>query len=302
MSEDEDFTKYTEEWTRIRALSDANDNDALFKIIMDRSETDRVRIMAVSSVGLHTPETSEAYQRIILDPTESIDMRSTALENLPAHKNVLAICRAMLAEPSPDLRFWAAFRLASRPPALKKALPLLDHLCATDHTLPEIWGWHVDREILRPLEMIHYFNLTLWPRRRSRHTQFYTWIVSPVAEYSSYLTRYRQTIDQWGNRPEQPLETDFRIHLDYLRSKLSERWPDIRFNARQPAPKAYVLDWLVKFEDERTLIGAVHRDGYALILTGLKDDVREFATWYRSVLPKVTTLYLYEWAGQAEEL
>jgi hypothetical protein len=50
------------------------------------------------------------------------------------------------------------------------------------------------------------------------------------------------------------------------------------------------------------LIGGLHRDGYALVLTGVKDAVDEFAVWYRGLFAAEQPLFLYEWADVATDL
>jgi hypothetical protein len=93
------------------------------------------------------------------------------------------------------------------------------------------------------------------------------------------------------------------LHINpaWLADKLRERWPDVALNVREPRPQAYLLDWLLTF-DNRTLIGALHRDQYAVVLTGDEADVHEFAAWYRSVIDAEQPLYLVEWADFGVEL
>ena len=65
--------------------------------------------------------------------------------------------------------------------------------------------------------------------------------------------------------------------------------------------QAYLLSWLVETEGE-TILGGLHRDGYALVLTGEYEAILRVARWYRGIIPSETLLYLYEWAGPAELL
>ncbi|NJK27620.1 MAG: hypothetical protein HC925_02390 [Coleofasciculaceae cyanobacterium SM2_3_26] len=47
--------------------------------------------------------------------------------------------------------------------------------------------------------------------------------------------------------------------------------------------------------DGYTLMGALHRDGYAIVLTGADPAVFAFAAWYRDIA-RQSALYLYAWA------
>jgi hypothetical protein len=86
----------------------------------------------------------------------------------------------------------------------------------------------------------------------------------------------------------------------WLADHLRAAFPGVNFEAR-PGSQAYLLSWLAETEGE-TVLGGLHRDGYALVLTGAYTAIMRVARWYRGIIPSETPLYLYEWAGPAELL
>jgi hypothetical protein len=77
--------------------------------------------------------------------------------------------------------------------------------------------------------------------------------------------------------------------------------PSAAFDVRSPKPQAYLFDVQLML-DGGMLIGGLHRDGYALVLTGAEDAAREVAAWYRSLFAPDQLLFLYEWAGTASPI
>lgn len=92
-----------------------------------------------------------------------------------------------------------------------------------------------------------------------------------------------------------------KIDPVWLAEKLRERWHEIELDVIEPRPQAYLLNWLYRGSSQ-PLLGALHRDQYALVLTGDNLDVYEFAAWYRSIVDAEQPLYLYEWADTDVEL
>jgi hypothetical protein len=274
---------------------------ALVALLDDRSQPERVRIDTVYALCYMPDERAyPVVKRIMFDATDNLYLRSCTIEWLGhlAGDDAINNYIALLSDPESDVRFWAAFGLCHRDGDISAARSKLDEIVAFDHSLPEHWIWHTDREAMYPLEIIYFQSL------ESKADDSHYWqqyLISPAPEYNTFATQ----LAEWkhaGHAEEFPTPAvTLRIEPMWLADRMRERWPGVALNVREPRPQAYLLDWLLTF-DNRTLIGALHRDQYAVVLTGDKDAVHEFAAWYRSVIDAEQPLFLYEWADFGVEL
>lgn len=258
----------------------------------------------LSTFNIEQVRIADIFQEIMLDKNEDFRLRSTAIEWFPRYENMLDTWIEFLADESADVRFWAAYRLAQPWGDTSRALPALDRIAAYDHTLPKSFGWHVDREALSGLE--HIYSL---PYRRQFEGDsdgddgigYPMWLVSPAVEYTDLLQRYRRWNDD-HLLEELPLPS-FNLYVDpaWLHAKIRQAWTSVTFDARQPKPETYILDWYIQIEGQ-DLLGGLHRDQYGLVLTGTQYAVYTFAVWYRSIIAPEHKLYIYEWADDSMEL
>jgi hypothetical protein len=277
----------------IFALSAINSRRAynrILQLVTDKTQSAHVRASAINMHPLfHEERALPALRAIMFDVTDAVLVRAMAVEwsaPLPVEDYI-----ALLANPVPDMRFWAAFRLASiRFDAdLLPALEAVDRIAAFDHTLPGDWGWHVDREALAALEIIRYAayrggNPDDGPRM---------YLISPADEYDRFLKSQRDP-------SAEPREITLNVAPEWLRAALEQAWPGIRFEVARSAPQTYVLEWEITTAG-RVLIGGLHRNRYAVVLMGYSEDVHLFALWYRDLLPD-ERLVLYPWADEGADL
>jgi HEAT repeat protein len=258
-------------------------------------------IDALSSIS--SESSLPLFWKIIDDPNEHPEIRSRAIEEMFEDPDPIEKFIQLLADPIPDIRFWAAYALAYIAPP--EALSALDQIVAFDHTLPICWGWHVDREAMLPLETIYYRKiLGLYYHNDAEeypwygHGNFY--LISPAPEYWTLNHRYRKSKDDWTYTTDPLPEIKLRIEPNWLAEKLTETWPELKLNVREPRPKAYLLDWHLQV-DEQHLVGALHRDQYGVVLTG-SGLIYTFAEWYRGLFGETQHLYFYQWADPHVEL
>jgi hypothetical protein len=274
----------------------------LIAIATDSALPENVRADAVYALEMIGDGRATAtFVELIYDETAPMHVRTLALENSYKfnERDWLPDYLKLLSHPSPDMRFWAVFSFAqiSNTRDYNAALEKLDEIVAYDHTLPVLWGWHVDREAILPLEQLYYR-----PYARFEDGYYFgegTYLISPAPEYFTFVKEYRQWTESWeyANQPVPPI--DLHLDPDWLKTELESAWQGITFNHRQL--KAYLLDWTLQIE-EKSIIGALHRDRYAVVLTGDYRLVQRFANWYRSIIAPEHPLYLYEWAGDGEAL
>jgi hypothetical protein len=274
---------------------------ALIALLDDKSQPERVRIDAANA--LSSMPDQRAYpvvKRIMFDTTENLEIRAYTIEWLGHFAGDDAINNyiELLSDPESDVRFWTAFCLCQRDKDISAARSKLDEIVAFDHSLPKYWIWHTDREAMYPLEIIYFQSLEAKTEDSHYWMQY---LISPAPEYNTFATQ----LSEWKHAGHTEAFTtppvSLRVEPVWLAEKLREVWPDVALNVREPRPQAYLLDWLLKF-DNRALIGALHRDQYAVVLTGDEDDVHKFAAWYRSVIDGEQPLFLYEWADYGVEL
>lgn len=259
----------------------------------------------LSSFKVEKAQIEHVFKTIVLDKREDFRLRSVAIDWYPGYENMLDTWLQILADESADVRFWAAFQLAQPWGDTIRALAALDRVAAYDHTLPKSYGWHVDREALSGLE--HIYSL---PYRRqfegdsdddSSGFGYRMWLVSPAIEYATLAFKYRRC-DETQIYEELPLPSfNLRVDPDWLRSQIERAWSNVTFDARQPKPQTYILDWHTQIEGQ-DLLGGLHRDQYGLVLTGTEYAVYTFAAWYRSIIVPEHKLYIYAWADEGIEL
>lgn len=282
--------------------------DTLFELASDVTYPPEWRALIINSLwGANLPAKALSHLReIMLNPDEDGMVRAQAIESSHYQpiENPLEAYQILLKDQLPDARFWAAYCLSQFVEDITATLEDLDRVAAYDHTLPQTWGWHVDREALLPLETI-YQNLLFGPEisddgeHHRRHTSMY--LISPAPEYWTLDWRYRRRGAD-GTYITDPLpEIKLRVDPARLAEQMQTQWPEMAFNVRQPKPQTYVLDWhWQKVEDH--MIGGLHRDGYGVVLSGNQKMVIAFAAWYRGLFPKEQHLYLYIWAEEHIEL
>ena len=273
----------------------------LSKFATDKDQPEIVRVYAIQALGTRDDvHALTILKTIIADESEDVGIRADALEQTVSHTVSVEEYITWLNDSHADLRFWAAYCMGGMRYSdfsLTPALSVLDRLVATDHTVPVHWGWHVDREALLPFELIYYRAL----HRDPEDVPYYVWVISPASEYQSFIYTYRHWTESWAYTTDEVPETSLRIDPVWLSGNLRQRWADIRLNVREPRPQAYLVDFQLTLGGEM-LIGGLHCDGYALVLTGVKDAVYEFAAWYRGLFSGEQTLFLYEWADVATDL
>jgi hypothetical protein len=256
--------------------------------------------------SIHDPCIIDFLRPIMFDQTEDIWVRSEAIEWLydRDYQRWLPDWIALLADPTSDIRFWAAYRLSQHFGNLTSALSALDQRVAFDHSLPRCWGWHVDREAIHALENAY---MQVWMGYPEEDADFcapryHPWLISPAAEYETFIRQYRKWTESWVYETKPTPPVTLSLDPDWLADQLRRRWPDVELNARQPRPQAYLLDWRLRV-DGQLLSGALHRDRYAVVLTSANEEaVKTFARWYRGIIPPEQPLFLYEWAGEGEAL
>ncbi len=271
--------------------------EPLIAVIRDGSRSEFLRVDAVRAISMI--KDARIYlllRKIIFDEDEPIYLRSMALEWTP--ENLLEDWIQLLSHKTSDIRFWAAYRLSQTWDDISQALKALDGAVAFDHTLPEYWGWHVDREAIAPLEKVYW---CLQHKEDCRESSPPSWLISPAPEYEAFVWNFReyQADRTYVTKPLPPVSLN--IDPRWLEEKLQSAWRDAVFDTRQPRPQAYLLNWEMSIDGEH-LHGALHRDQYAIVLTGDMDSVYSFAVWYRSIFPPEQPLFLYEWASLEVQL
>ncbi|MBE2267896.1 MAG: hypothetical protein IAE80_06660 [Anaerolinea sp.] len=282
-----------------------NDPEALLHILIDQSAAQGDRHWAATYLEQVTDQrVVDAFTRIAFDRDEDLEVRTRVVEVFPDVPSLLPVCLRMLEDDSPDMRFWAAYRLTwTWDTDLSPALDALDRIAAFNHRLPTHWGWHVDREALLPLEMIYSQPYQMCgigePAFSCRPG---VWLISPQAEYGTFLYRYRRGREGGVYETQSYHPPEYTIDPSWLKQAISRRWRTAEFDVRQPKPRTYALDWHLTIYGKH-LIGGLHRDGYGIVLTARKSFlIYRFAAWYRNAVKAPPPLYLYDWAGLGVEL
>lgn len=282
--------------------------DSLIELARDKTQPELVRTMAIQGLeGIGDKRAILPLTQIMFDQSEDLRIRIQAVEWTSEFTDGRSLedYVALLSDPSPDIRFWAAFGLTwlnnwiDITPALEK----LDEIVAFDHNLPSLWGWHVDREALRALETIHYRQVTRqnFDEKLAFRSLHITYLISPAPEYITLDWRYRKWNENGFYTTDTLPEINLRIDPKLLAKKLTEKWPEIKLNVREPRTHAYLLDWHLQI-DGSDMIGGLHRDQYGVVITGGKEIIIPFSAWYRELFPTSQPLYIYQWAEPHVEL
>lgn len=273
----------------------------LMRLASDKNLPEWVRVETIIALcSIDDQQSSQFLRKVIFDQTEHLEVRSHAIEWMHNRDLEAALQDwiTLLSDPASDIRFWAVYRLSQTFSNIVPALTELDRIVAYDHSVPEYWGWHVDREAIRALEEAY---MQVWTGCYEDCDNLGTiWLVSPALEYDSYFQEHRKKLIDGATDATTPL-SPVTLDLDpaWLADRLREQWPDAQLDTRDPRPQAYLLDWRMTI-DGKILSGALHRDRYAVVITG--DDVYPFAAWYRSIIAPEQPLFLYEWADFGVEL
>ncbi len=271
----------------------------LIDFLTNRDQPLVIRTEALYALSTYQP-TPSVFRQIIHDETEELSLRSVALEWISPAGLPLTEIINFLSHRSADMRFWAAYRLTQTWEDITPALEKIDEVAAFDHALPDYWGWHVDREALYVLETI-YFRRIILNNTIENFTTPSVCIISPAAEYMTFVKKFRTWTEDGRYLTQPESKQPPLINSDGLAAKLTQNWPHIQLNIRQPKPATYLLDWQLTIDD-KALIGGLHRDQYAVVLTGDKSVIYTFAAWYRSIIQPEQVLYLYKWADEGIEL
>lgn len=275
-------------------------------LALDKKQPESIRIWSIQLLGGTRDRRAFRYLRHIAgDSEDNICRRGDALEQMINFINDRSIHEytRFLSDESSDMRFWAAFCLGSQQVDPTPALAKLDWLIAYDHTLPECFGWHIDREALLAYERIYFQQIFGMSRQEDGYYEHIPspQLISSAPEYSTFSREYRTYLSSGVYESKSVPSVTLNVDGDWLIEQLVVQWPNIELNIRKPRPSGYKCDFKIVRGEER-IIGGLHRDGYALILTGDFDFTKDFATWYRSVIDPVHPLYIYEWADQGKLL
>jgi hypothetical protein len=276
--------------------TELDDLQEVIRIAFDKSETTERRILAVIDLGYpRDRELAHRFLDILADKTEPPALRGEVCDKMSDSWDTRAVpvLAQALQDESVEVRFWAAFAVYTAryhiPDSARYPLiPLLDKLVASD-AVYEGW-WHEGREALAPMEMI-YFRKIAPPHRYSHRL----WLISPMPEYMT-LERLK-----WQGKPP-PEHSPLNIDANRLKYHLRQRFYDVKFDVRHPRLTCYQLNWQIG-SGKKLLLGALHRDGYGVVLTGRDmERIARFTLWYRSLISAKIPLYLYAWADVGLEL
>ncbi len=277
------------------------------KLGIDQKESWKNRAWAIDLLGRGYSQSALVYlRRILYDTQNDVGLRSHALEQMSYHSRgrLVEEFTALLTNESVDIRFWAAYCLSQQYGVdLTPALENLDHVVAYDHAVPTYFGWHNDREAIRPYEKIHFQHIFL-KGMDANDDNYYSpssVLISPAPEYETFLQDYRVWQEDWKYETQSTSPVTLRVEPDWLATQIKKRWRNADLNIWQPRPKAYSLDFVLVWRKWR-LIGGLHQDGYGLVLTGDVQIIDRFAQWYPGIIDPAIPLYSYDWADVGELL
>ncbi|MBL8156557.1 MAG: HEAT repeat domain-containing protein [Anaerolineae bacterium] len=274
----------------------------LLALTTDRQADEDLRATALNSFWrLHDEAMLPELRRIIFDETDSLQVRAQALQwsfALP-----IADYIDLLSNPSSDIRFWAAYRLGEdfQWCDISVAFEALDRTAAFDHNLPQVWGWHVEREAFFALDHIRFMPYSKFDDEGNYFSHSAA-LISPCVEYWSLTDVFQGQKQQGRPIQEPPLPDSAQVSPEWLRHELERRWEAISFEPPRPAPNTYLLEWVIPLDDG-TLMGGLHRDGYGIVLSsnGPDEALYAFAVWYRGI-SEADPLYYYDWADPGVRL
>lgn len=230
------------------------------------------------------------------DKTEDPSLRGHVADQFSHHWDERAVQSLFegLQDEAVEVRFWSAFGtyiLYQRVPIdLAPMRQVLDQLVAADDVLPGMWS--AGREALPLLEAIDFE--VMRAANNNLPKDYETALLSPLPEYHRFLDATMQ-----HGRTYTPLVTEgiYQMTPEVLSARLRRlrRRALLQLNVRPPL-HSYTLDWRIG-EADTLLMGALHRDGFGVVLTGSRRMIARFAARYRAMLPRDVPLYLYAWFG-----
>lgn len=279
----------------IEALGSTQDPRAiepLLNIATNRAEPEPIRIAAVKELaGLLDLTARSAAAKIILDPTEAVEVRAEAAEwlNHWDFPEWINIQRALLESPELRLRLAAAYAFMDDiyDVDMSSVRPLWDHILATDETI-RADGVSLAGDIAPCHEVDWYEHIVTNPSIWAE-----PYLISPIPLYDDYQPPAWSSDDGIYRLSDQP--TTLAIDPTILSAQILEKWPNAKLNVRHPQPESLILDWLIEGGEE-PVMGGLHRNGYWIFLTGLETEVLEVAVVLRGVIPAEYPLLLY-WIG-----
>src|SRR5258708_18081932 len=215
---------------------------ALTKLATDKSQSSRTRFSTIQALGMIGDARALAvHKAIVADTTEDVCLRGDALEQSQCYvdDDSLDYYIALLSDSNAELRFWAAYCIGQMRYQIDNApaLDAIDRVATSDHAFPTCWGWHIDREAILPLEEIYFRSL----RRNSDETDFHPWIISPAAEYMTFVRTYRQWTETWVYTTDPVPPVTLQIHQSWLTEQLRQRWESVALYVRRPQPQDYLF-------------------------------------------------------------
>jgi len=120
------------------------------------------------------------------------------------------------------------------------------------------------------------------------------YLISVGPEYNRYSQHYHDRQQDGADSVERVPPITLQVSVEWLKTQLQARWSSVAFDVRHDS-QAYRLNWLIEI-DGFNLIGGLHRDGYAVVITGNSEAIYQFVQWYRRITPDYE-LYFYEWAS-----
>lgn len=281
---------------RFTGIDDVNE---LVRIVRDPSEDDDKRTMAIVDLSMVEDFDVHQFLDFVADKNQADQLRGEMLDQFGFQwdERILPILLDAFQESSIEIRFWAAYGIEAahrhwHHTDIDCLIALLDQVAASKEVLSG-W-WHVGREALLPLETAYRRKLMGSDNREPETEVVRFHLISPMPEYWTYSMRIRQ-----GELL--PSESPLQIDPVWLQEQIKQRWPQAKVNTRQPRPRASLLDWQIG-RGKIPLMGALHRDGYGVVITGNDGWIARFALWYRSIIDEKIPLYIYEWADAAKEL
>lgn len=279
----------------------------LMNIILNRSEDAMFRAYTIQALSLRQKKgfIAQSLRNLIFDETEELVVRAHVIEfcfNVLRADAKLSLFQKLLEHPAADIRFWTVFALTNMAHTwhnISSVFDKLDKIVAFDDDIPKFFGWHVHREALAALEYLYFRRYC--GRRKPLSELPSMRLISHLPEYDRFSRLYRDYESNFQKRPtvEMPKPSLF-IEKEWLREQLQLAWQEITFQVR-PNSQAYQLSWIVRISGQR-LLGGLHRDGYAVVVTGADTARNLFICWYRTIISHDHPLFLYEWAGMGVEL
>lgn len=276
---------------KVGQFTGVTDVDKLVEMVLDENLDTDTRGMAVVDLSFDYDFNWHRLLDFAADPAQPSSIRSIIFDQQNWDERSIPIILGALQEDNDEIQFWASFALISlrwywQKSDFDRIIFALDNVIQNDNVAPSMW--HVGREAFYPLELANYSKITAEKLDFIR-----LHIISPRLEYFDFeiAQQKTQTID----------EPTLKIEPQWLQEKISRRFKSAKFNIRRPEVHSYLLDWRIGY-GKFPLYGALHRDGFCIVLMGVKTSIRRFAEWYRTIISKEHVLRLYEWVEKGELL